>query len=630
MNNLKLNRVEQGNSKPVGPKNANRQYFSGDHNEQIDKIIRETIQNPLDNVHDKSKPVKVVFRYRIINVDEIPEKDELIKTLEALIKELTKHKKSNDGLINELINLYNRGKNLLSKKNIGVFQISDYNTTGLTGSIKDTTTILGRFLGSTGYFDDDGGGGGSGGLGKFAPFLASILNFCFYSSNNIHGEYIYYGWGDYFSYELGKKKYRPEINIGSKNSDVLKSNSKLKINGFLGERSESGTDVFALGYDKPVFEKKWVEELAKAVIRNYFGAIIDNKLIVEIIDNNQSPLTINKNNIADFFPLFNKDHKSKRNVNFMPDGLVLEAIEAYQEGQIFEETIPLIGKCSLRLISNQEKEFSRIISYMRKPRMLIYYEKKNLGDIPFSAVFCTENDRGNEILRTVEDSHHEKWYFDDHPKGKEIKKEIKKFIEDCIRKSCTNEVEDEFEISGTSLLSFGSKRSGGGDSSTEITKEATATLYPVNPLNFNNQTVKAGESWIISDQGRKKKINPKKPKYQKREDEGSKSKKSDKKREYYVKDFKPSFFKNDNVNNEYHFFIKADVETNIRRIDFAINRAEDVRFISEIVDSNGVIISKDRSKDARANTFENFELFVGVNKFIIKTIFDKKLEIIIS
>ncbi len=627
---LKLNRELQGNSKPEGPKNAKRQYFNGDPVEQLDKIVRETIQNPLDHPFDNTKPIKVIFKHRIVSVDEIPEKEELIKTLDALISELKKYKKTSDGLIDKFINNYTKGINLLSKKNIGLLQISDYNTIGLTGSIKDTTSVLGRFLGSTGYFDDGGGGGGSGGLGKFAPFLASMINFCFYSSFNEDEEYIYYGWGDYFTHELSGKKYRPEINIGSENSDVLKSRFKPNLKGFLSDRKEKGTDVFALGFNKPVFEKKWEEEVAKAVIRNYFGAIIDNKLIVEIVDNNDVPLILNGVNIGDFFRLFNKDQKSKRNGNIMPDGLVLEAIDAYQRGQIFEEHIPLIGKCSLRLINDQEKEYSRTVTYMRKPRMLIYNERLRSGDIPFSAIFCTENELGNVLLRTVEDSHHEKWYFDDHPNGKEIKKEIKKFIEECIKKSCTNEVEDEFEISGTSLLSFGNKRSGGGAASTELTKEATATLYPVNPVNFNKQTVKAGESWIISDGGRKKKINPKKPKYKKREEEGSKSKKADKKREYYVKDFKPSFFKNDDVKNEYHFFIKSDIETNIRRIDFAINKAEDVQFISEIIDSNGSLLSKDTAKDAGSNTFENFPLIVGLNKFIIKTIFNKKLEIIIS
>jgi hypothetical protein len=626
---LKLNRVLQGDSKPVGPKNANRQYFSGEPDEQLDKIIRETIQNPLDNPLNNTKPVKVIFKHRIISVDEIPEKEELIKTLDSLVVELKKHKKTSDGLINEFINAYTRGKNLLSKKNIPILQISDYNTTGLTGSIKDTTTILGRFLGSTGYFDDAGGGGGSGGLGKFAPFLASMINFCFYSSFNKDSEYIYYGWGDYFTHEISGKKYRPEINIGAKNSDVLKSKVKPKLNGFLSERNEKGTDVFAIGFDKPVFEKKWEEEVAKAVIRNYFGAIIDKKLVVEIFDNNETPLTINNINIGDYLRLFNKEQKSNRNIGFMPDGLVVEAIEAFQNGQMFEENLPVVGKCKLKLISDREKEYSRTISYMRKPRMLIFYEKKNIGDIPFSAVFYTDNDIGNEILRITEDSHHKKWNFENHPKGRELKKEIKKFIEECIKKVCTNEIEDEFEIAGTSLLSFGNKRTGNGLPSTEFTKEATASLYP-GTLDLKNVSFNNGNSWIISKSGTKKKIEPKKPKYKKRDISGTKNKNSEKKREYYVDDFKPSLFKNDKEVNEYHFFIESDIATNIRRINFSIKRAEDVKFITEIIDENGAILSKDNSKEAGANTFENFELHLGLNKFIIKTHFDKKLEILIN
>jgi len=266
---------------------------------------------------------------------------------------------------------------------------------------------------------------------------------------------------------------------------------------------------------------------------------------------------------------------------------------------------------------------------MRKPRMLIFYDKKNIADIPFCAVFYTDNDIGNEILRTTEDSHHKKWNFENHPKGKEVKKEIKKFIESSIRKVCTNDVEDEFEIAGTSLLSFGKKRSGGGMSSTEIIKEATVSLYP-GPLELKDISSKNADSWIISKEGIKKKIEPKKPKYKKRDKDGSKTNKSDKKREYYVNDFKPSFFKNDSETNEYHFFVESDIETNVRKINFAIKKAEDVRFISQIIDPNGKTLSKDVSKEAGANTFENFDLSVGLNKFIIKTLFDKKLEILIN
>ena len=230
---LKLNRILQGDGKPVGPKNANHQYFSGEPLEKIDRIVRETIQNPLDHPFDEGKPVKVVFKEIYAKVYSIPQKDELLKTMDSLIIELRKQKKSDKGIIATYLAKYENAKRLLNGDSIRILQISDYNTSGLTGSIKDVNSILGRFLGGFGYLDDGSGGGGSGGLGKLAPFLASKLNFCFYSSLNKDGEYLYYGWGDYFTYELANKKYRPEINIGIENSDVLKLNKRMENCGFL-------------------------------------------------------------------------------------------------------------------------------------------------------------------------------------------------------------------------------------------------------------------------------------------------------------------------------------------------------------------------------------------------------------
>lgn len=628
---LKLNRVLQGDAKPIGPKNANRQYFNGEPLEQLDKIVRESIQNPLDNPIDSDVPVKVVFKNRFINVNEIPEREELIKTIEALIEELEKQKKSKDGQINDFIKSLTKGKILLSKKNIGVLQISDYNTTGLTGSIKDTQTILGRFLGSVGYFDDSGGGGGSGGLGKFAPFLASMINFCFYSSFNIDNEFLYYGWGDYFTHEINGKKYRPEINIGTKNSDVFKSKKKPNlIKGFLAEREELGSDVFALGFEKPIFSKnKWVEDVSKATIRNYFGSIIENKLEVEIHDSNGDKILLKRSTINDYLKLFDKNQKVIRGSKLMPDALVLEAIDAFQNGKVYEENISGLGLCSFRIIVDSENEFSRYITYMRKPRMLIEWEKKNLGDIPFSAVFCTLSDASNEILRNTEDSHHTKWNYENLHNGRDIKKELKKFIENCIKDSCTSSVSDEFEISGTTLLTFGTNKKGKSANSSEVTKEATPNLFPINNSIEKTPTPKFSGTYIVGGDTLKK-PEPKKPKYVKRGIPGNSKRKTEEKREYRVADFKPSLFKNDSNSNEYYFFINSDKKTNIRRICFSLNRAEDVLFISQILDKNGKSLSKDTSSNNGPNTFENFELEKGQNKFVIKTKFDKKFEILIN
>ena len=54
----------------------------------------------------------------------------------------------------------------------------------INSATSDLKSDIGRFLGGVGWWDDSSTGGGSGGLGKFAPFRFSGLNFCLYSSFN--------------------------------------------------------------------------------------------------------------------------------------------------------------------------------------------------------------------------------------------------------------------------------------------------------------------------------------------------------------------------------------------------------------------------------------------------------------
>ncbi len=63
MNKLKFNRVShpKGGNK-LGPKNSSVQYFTGTEEEKIDTLVRETIQNPLDNPLNENKPVEIIFQ----------------------------------------------------------------------------------------------------------------------------------------------------------------------------------------------------------------------------------------------------------------------------------------------------------------------------------------------------------------------------------------------------------------------------------------------------------------------------------------------------------------------------------------------------------------------------------------
>ncbi|MDG1056809.1 MAG: hypothetical protein P8O83_03705, partial [Flavobacteriaceae bacterium] len=587
--NLEFNRVKHAKgSNRKGPKDASEQYFSGDYYKKTDTLVRETIQNPLDNPSGNG-PVKIVFRQRYVKTDEIPNRRELIKTMESLHQAAKKLQTNNKGIAVKFVDRYKNAAKSLKNTDIGILQISDYNTTGLTGSKNDMSSNIGRFLGGVGYFDDASAGGGSGGLGKYAPFQFSGINFCLYSSLNEKKEFIYYGWGSNFTHEQDEVEYTGEINMGSSDGDdydVCKSAEKT-TGGFLSERDELGTDVFALGFIKGEQASFiWSEEMTKAVIRNFFGSIIDKKLIVEIVEYEKDKILITNDTIVDLLDLFNENERKSSN-DILADGYTVEGVKTFIDGEHFVSNsvqTPILGKCIVKV--KQDDDFSSYFTYMRGPRMLIKNSRARFGDLPFGGVFICTSDEGNNALRNLEDSHHRDWIYSTS-QDKKIRAEINAFIKYCVEKVAKFENPDEFNLKGTSILSLGASSGnapGSGDG--EEDKEA-AVAIPKNIVSSGIKSNSFSGEYKVDKDGKKKKVKPKKKKYKKPDDPPIPRPSTTKKREYRVDDFKAVIFKNDEVENEYHLFIESNEISNIRTIDFKIlgeNVIPDLSFIDSIQD----------------------------------------------
>ena len=82
--------------------------------------------------------------------------------------------------------------------------------------------------------------------------------------------------------------------------------------------------------------------------------------------------------------------------------------------------------------------------------------------------------------------------------------------------------------------------------------------------------------------------------------------------------------------NEYHLFIESHVNTDVRNIKFSIPGAEGISFIDEIFYKNGVIVHRDKAFKESENVFENFEISKGLNRFVVKTKINNKVEILIK
>ena len=619
-----------------GPKDANIQYFNGDYEEKIDILVRETIQNPLDHPLNND-PVKILFKQRYIDTNEIPCSQELLQTLKALKNQITRYKQSEDGIAAEFEKFYMDAIKALEVPKLGVLQISDYNTTGLSGSRSDLKSDIGRFLGGVGWWDDSSSGGGSGGLGKFAPFRFSGVNFCFYSSYNVNSEYIYYGWGTNFYHEENGNSYTGETIWGNEvgnDFDVVKSKQPFDT-GFLSERNELGTDVFSLDFIKDKQESlNWQREVTKAVIRNFFGAIIDRKLVVEVEEYNQTKLVIDTDTIADYLDYFNSaDFNSVR--NYIADGFIVESVNCYLNGTYFNSDVsetPNLGNCYIKII--QDDTHSRYFTFMRGPRMLIKSERIRVGDLGFSGVFVCDSVDGNKLLRRLEDSHHKNWKFETSA-DKKLKKEISGFVKRVVEEVAKFDNPDEFTISGSSLLAFGGNSDAkSGEFGEENNHEESALVYPKNIVSTAVKSSEFRGEIKINRDGKKKGIKPKKPKYQKPKKGGKSTDNSKKPREYKVDDFKALIFKNDAVESEYHLYIYSDEVNNLRSITFDILGGEDgmrdISFIESIIDNEGNQVERDTRPGYSINAFENFYLNEGENLFIVELKFNKKVQILIS
>ena len=152
-----------------GINDAGVEQFNGNKERTI---ARECIQNSLDARVDYTQPVKVVFEGYYVDNFTIPGYDELTKKIKKA-KEYSYGDEKAERFYNEAISC-------LEKQKIYILKISDYNTTGLTGG--DTKEDAGgwyHLVRSNGSSYKTIDGGGSFGIGKSAPFVASLLRTVF-------------------------------------------------------------------------------------------------------------------------------------------------------------------------------------------------------------------------------------------------------------------------------------------------------------------------------------------------------------------------------------------------------------------------------------------------------------------
>lgn len=284
-----------------GYTNNDIQAFKGQ--KLIDNLTREICQNSLDARLEqvdgqKSEPVKVVFELKKVErklYDVFSQYSECIKGC---------YDYWGTEMDAKLSSFLEGAKITLQEEHIPILIAGDYNTKGLSGSrSKKLSSAWEALTGSDGVsVKSDKNSGGSYGIGKNAPFACSSLSMVFYNTVDEDNESAFIGVARLATLFNSEKKATQRVGKYQYNDDANEIWNPIfgsDKNSFRDcfTRNERGTDVIIVGFTE---QHDWMKNITKAVLKNFFVAIKEEKLIVELKDGPVKQV-IDGNSISQFF-----------------------------------------------------------------------------------------------------------------------------------------------------------------------------------------------------------------------------------------------------------------------------------------------------------------------------------------
>ncbi|MDR1168518.1 MAG: hypothetical protein LBK53_06500 [Heliobacteriaceae bacterium] len=399
--------------------------------ELIDNLAREICQNSLDAKDaDSKEPVTVEFELLSVKKGDYP----LFKEYAECIAGCKKYWENRS---DKKVKLFiERAENVLSKEEIKVLRISDYNTTGLTGSDanQNEESVWRALVSADGVSaKNNDTAGGLYGIGKNAPFACSDISVVFYNTYAKDNKKAFQGVA------RAATLYREDNKTATQGIGHYRSTEKYKPVtadiecGFrdLFSRDKYGTDIIIVGCEKLTEEKDWQDKLKLAIIRNFLLAILENKLVVKIGDQ-----TINNEHLVTMIDSYKEagSEAAAQTVRLF-DTIVSS------DGEAKTETV--ITDNDLEIYLKQNPTYKREIANFRTTGMLVGINKRRMMQ-NFTAVIVVRGEKLGEILRLTEPPKHNKWDYkliEDKAKSKEAKKYI-----DDINEKVKKLIDENYKI----------------------------------------------------------------------------------------------------------------------------------------------------------------------------------------
>lgn len=394
-------------------------------------LAREICQNSLDAVLDLSQPVRVEIMSSFLPGNEIPHFDELKLALK-LCYEFWQEQNNE-----KTMDFFKQAIKVSENAKISLLRISDFNTTGLTGSDQDYNTPWQNLVKASGVSDKAGSSGGSFGIGKSAPFACSDLRTVYYSTQDKNGLKAFQGIARLVSF---KKKDFSEVNTDEISTGIgyygeARRKSAIRKCISLDQkfcRNESGTDVFVLGFTN---KEHWKNEMVKAVLEDFLFAIYEGKLVVKIEE-----IEISKSTLEEVIENYKEEVKMAYNY-FQVLTSPHTNIREFQ----FED----LGWVKLYLLI--QNNLHRKVFMSRSNGMKVFDQKNISSTIQFAGICVLKDDGINSYFREMENPQHDAWEPERHRYPKEAKKKkqsLARNIKNIVIELGRNTTIDEMDAEG--------------------------------------------------------------------------------------------------------------------------------------------------------------------------------------
>ncbi len=353
---------------------------------EVESVFRESFQNSIDAVEDRNKPVIIHVNLETFTAEEIPSSAQLKKIFVACSgSENVKAK-----------NHFNEAIKILDSNEIPVLKISDFNTKGLTGGDEEKGGNFYNFFKAVGSHNKGDTAGGSYGYGKSTNLAHSRFDLFFaHSSFSNQGSVsnVFMGCIRVCSHNADGIEMRGIGSFGLPGQKAIRDR-KLIPRRFRRDSSELGTDIFIPAYRH---HGEWQDNTIKAVLKNFWLAILRKKLVVKIGD-----IFINDGNLDENMLRYFVDSVGSWKVDSPFPFYV-----AYMQGRKAVHRKDKLGEVECYIISDKDGHTNSFACF-RQNLMLIQHKRIN-SVIPYTGLFLCNDPNGNAILKKMEPPLHDSW-----------------------------------------------------------------------------------------------------------------------------------------------------------------------------------------------------------------------------